>query len=150
MSCFSYYRVLLANITFVVHKLCWWVKQFTTFVTLIPSSLLIFTMRACSHHKSVGQKQLTILAKTLSHWFSINFTILLNTVKDVLCYFGMPFSAGSSKMVKTNIKPFVHLWMDFEIMIADLSWSFFLLQSFNFCCCSILVCSTNIQGVCPL
>ena len=150
MCCFLDNRVFLTNITPVIDQLSWGVEKLSTFVTLVTSCFFILTMRTLSRHKSVSEKELAIFTETLSHWLSIDHTIFFHMKENVLSDLSVPLCAGSSKMVKSNIKPFVNLRMDFKEMVTNFSWSFLLLQCFHLSCSTILISTTNIKSICPL
>lgn len=147
MSSISYNRWFFANVADIIMELSWRVEEFTTFVALITSSLLVLAMRTCSCDKSISQKQVTNLAIALCHLFFWYSFVFVDIKEDFLSNFSMPLCTCPSEVVKANIKPFVDLFMYFIVKIADFFRSFLLLHSLYFSRSTILVSSTNVKSV---
>jgi hypothetical protein len=128
----------------VIFKLSRRVKKFLTLITLISSSILMSTIRASARYKSICQKQITILAITLSHFLLLYSICLLNIQKYLLCNFSMPLSTRPSENIKTNVKPLIDISMDLIIVITDLLRSFLLFHGLYFSSCPIFISTTHI------
>ena len=120
------------------------------FIALISSSIWELTEWACTAYESISQEHIAMLTETLPHALFNNSLVFMKIQKDFLAYLGMPISTCSTEIVETDIKPLVDIFVNSMVIIADLFWCFFLLKSFYFCGCSILIGSANVEYVVPL
>ena len=63
---------------------------------------------------------------------------------SILC---LMWCSSTAKMVEADVEPFVHLRMDFMVMVADFSRSLFLFESLNFSGCTILISTAHVQNI---
>jgi hypothetical protein len=86
----------------------------------------------------------------LGHFLFQNFAIFLDVEEYLLADFGVPVGASSAEIIKTDIKPFIDIFMDRVVKITDLFRCFILLESLHLGCRSVLIGSTYIEGIISL
>jgi hypothetical protein len=111
-----------ADMTAIVFELCRRIKCFLTFIALITPSIRIVAIGTNSNNETISKPKIAISAIALCHGLFQDFIMVIDVHKNFLSDVGMPFSAGSSKVVKPNIKPFIHLGVNFKVKIADFFW----------------------------
>lgn len=143
-------RTAPAHAASVVLHLCRTVEQLLALIALVPPSVLVRAMGTDSPNKPVCQEQVAFFAIALGHLLLFDPLLLVDVQKDLLADFTVPLSRSPAEVVKTDVEPFVHLGVDLVVIVANLTGSFLLFESFNLGGSSVLVSPTDVEHVGPL
>jgi hypothetical protein len=91
-----------------------------------------------------------MLTVALGHRFFENLALFLNVQEDLLSNLCMPLGASPPEVIEPNIKPFIHLRVNFVVMVANLPRSLLLLHRLHLSSRSVLVSTADVQHVRPL
>ena len=118
-------------------------------VALVSLRVFVPALVALTPNQPVGKEGVTLWAVLLVDDLLRCLSFLAQGVEDIVSDIGVFLGRGGgpSKFVEVAIEPLVNFGVDGVVIIADLLWSLVLLACFGFCGGSVLVCTTNIDGV---
>ena len=118
-------------------------------VALVSLRVFVPALVTLTPNQPVGKESVTLWAVLLVDDLLRCLSFLAQGVEDIVSDIGVFLGRGGgpSKFVEVAIEPLVNFGVDGVVIIADLLWSLVLLACFGFCGGSVLVCTTNIDGV---
>ena len=95
------------------------IEQLSALVALITTCVVIVTLRTDTIHVAVRQESLTGATVQLAHRVLFQILVVIELEEYVLRNIRLLRRRRTSKVVKTNLEPFIHLGMQRMVLVTQ-------------------------------
>ena len=112
---------------------------------MVSARIFITALRTGTSHITVGKKTLAFRAKQLFGCVLGDITVFIKVCKNSLSNFRLLRRGRAPKMVKSDVEPFINIFVQGMIVIAQFSRRFVFFKSFCFGCSAVFIVTADIK-----